>query len=246
MISLYVLRLIWLVSHAATAFALFTFDFKYLLYGLIVGLFFHVIGQGVSLHRYFAHRGFTVSRINEIVLIFISIPCALGSPLSWVALHRHHHKTSDTLEDLQSPHHHSILSIWLCTYLGKKPVGFKTLRDLIHDKIQIFVHNNYIYLLLLWGFIITSIGGLIGLIIFFCIPITVVFTNTMLGSIIVHKWGYRNHDTLDHSYNSFLVSILTLGDGWHNNHHANQKKYTHGERWWEFDLQAKIINWIKI
>ena len=68
----------------------------------------------------------------------------------------------------------------------------------------------------------------------------------MVGSIFVHKWGYRNHDTSDESVNSIFVSIVTLGDGWHNNHHANQSKYKHGERWFEFDLQAVIIDIIKI
>ena len=245
MISLNILRFIWLISHIATVIAIITLPFEYILYGIGLGLFFHVLGQGVSLHRYFAHRGFTVSRPIEIMLILISIPCALGSPLSWVALHRHHHKTSDTIEDSQSPHHNSWLSIWMCTYLGKNPVGFRMLRDLMTDKIQLFVHQYYISLLLLWALFITTIFGITGFMIFFCIPVTLVFTNTMLGSILVHKWGYRNHETADHSYNSMIVSILTFGDGWHNNHHADQKKYKHGEKWWEFDLQAVIIKLIK-
>jgi stearoyl-CoA desaturase (delta-9 desaturase) len=246
MAQLQILRGIWLTSHILTFISFFVAPAYMLIYGLAISLFFHVIGQGVSLHRYFAHRSFKVSKITEKFLAFVSIPCALGSPLSWVALHRHHHKTSDTKDDQQSPHHNSFLSIWFCTYLGQNPKGFRLIRDLTNKPLQIWIHKNYIYLLLSWAFAILLTAGPIGFITLFCIPVTFIYTATMLGSIFVHKWGYRNHNTSDHSVNSILVSIITLGDGWHNNHHADWSKYKHGERWFEFDLQAFIIKLIKI
>jgi stearoyl-CoA desaturase (delta-9 desaturase) len=246
MIQLQILRSIWAVSHVFAVIALFVAPVNMLLYGLGVSLFFHVVGQGVSLHRYFAHRSFKVSKRMEQFLALVSIPCALGSPLSWVALHRHHHKTSDTNEDQQSPHHNSFLSIWLCTYLGNDPKGFRLIRDLATNSLQTWIHKNYIYLLLGWATFIFAVFGLVGFMTLFCIPVTFIYTATMLGSIFVHKWGYRNHNTSDNSVNSIFVSIVTLGDGWHNNHHADQSKYKHGERWFEFDLQALIIKLIKL
>jgi fatty-acid desaturase len=53
---------------------------------------------------------------------------------------------------------------------------------------------------------------------------------------VCHIWGYRNYNTTDRSRNNWLVAILTLGKGWHNNHHANPRSPRHGRKWWEIDL----------
>jgi stearoyl-CoA desaturase (delta-9 desaturase) len=49
-------------------------------------------------------------------------------------------------------------------------------------------------------------------------------------------WGYRNYETTDNSRNNFLVAIITSGEGWHNNHHADPQSANNGHRWWEVDL----------
>jgi fatty-acid desaturase len=57
---------------------------------------------------------------------------------------------------------------------------------------------------------------------------------------VCHSWGYRNHDTSDHSKNNILVGILGMGFGWHNNHHANPSRLILTERWWEIDIEGYI------
>ena len=61
-------------------------------------------------------------------------------------------------------------------------------------------------------------------------------TRTWLVNSATHVWGYRSHETRDHSTNLWWVALLTYGEGWHNNHHAYQTSARHGMRWWEFDM----------
>lgn len=239
-----VLKTIWIVSHIITLLSMMLVPFGVLTTGFVVGILLHVVGQGIALHRYFSHRSFKTHNFLHIFLSLITIPCALGSPISWSALHRHHHTVSDTPSDDQSPVYNSVRSIWLCEYIGSAN-GFGMVRDLMRDKLQTWIHANYTKLLIGWVLAVCCLGINAALILVF-IPITVTYTLTMLGSVVVHKWGYRNYHTNDNSKNSLIVSLLTLGDGWHNNHHASPNKIKHGERWFEFDLLYWVIRVIRI
>ncbi|MEM6692917.1 MAG: acyl-CoA desaturase, partial [Planctomycetota bacterium] len=56
-----------------------------------------------------------------------------------------------------------------------------------------------------------------------------------------HLFGYRNYETRDHSTNNWLVALITHGEGWHNNHHAQPRAAAHGHRWWELDMSWWVI-----
>jgi hypothetical protein len=58
---------------------------------------------------------------------------------------------------------------------------------------------------------------------------------------ITHLWGYRTFDTPDDSRNNWLVALLSNGEGWHNNHHAEPRSIAHGQRWWELDVSYLTI-----
>ena len=62
-----------------------------------------------------------------------------------------------------------------------------------------------------------------------------VLHTTWLVNSATHIWGYRTHETRDHSTNLWWVALLTYGEGWHNNHHAFQTSAKHGLAWWEVD-----------
>jgi stearoyl-CoA desaturase (delta-9 desaturase) len=75
-----------------------------------------------------------------------------------------------------------------------------------------------------------------------------VFVRTVLnwhitGSVnsVTHIWGYRNYETKDNSRNNWIIGLISNGEGWHNNHHADQRAAAHGHRWWEFD-----VSWLTI
>jgi stearoyl-CoA desaturase (delta-9 desaturase) len=68
-----------------------------------------------------------------------------------------------------------------------------------------------------------------------------VYHSTWFVNSASHTWGYRNFKTTDNSRNTWWVSILGFGEGWHNNHHALQRSAAHGMKWWEFDLTYLTI-----
>ena len=58
---------------------------------------------------------------------------------------------------------------------------------------------------------------------------------------LAHLWGYRNYETGEQSRNNWFVAILTNGEGWHNNHHADPRSARHGHRWWEIDVMFAVV-----
>lgn len=248
MLNLWLLRFVWLASPIALIAAFFSGIEIQWLAGWIWAIFLYMVGQGIGLHRYFAHRGFNTSKFWEYALAVLSVPTALGSPISWAALHRYHHAVSDTEVDSISPNINSWWSIYFGTYLGSLE-GLPSCKDLVRKQYQVFIHRHYMALFFAWTFVVFAIGGIPAVLAFVCLPVTWIYNVTHVSTILIHiKLGpfhYRNHNTNDHSVNSWPVSILTLGDGWHNNHHAHPKNWQHGEKWWEFDLTKYLIMLIR-
>ena len=248
MLNLWLLRAVWLLSPIAVALAWFYQQDIRWLEGWLWALFLFMFGQGVGLHRYFTHRGFATNKFWDTCLLLLSIPTALGSPISWAALHRYHHSVSDTEQDSISPHQRSWFSIYFGTYLGTVE-GLPYVKDLIRHPLQVFVHRSYMLWFFLWAALVFLIGGYEGVIAFVCLPVAWGYNLMHVSTILIHiklwPFHYRNHNTDDHSVNSWIVSMLTLGDGWHNNHHAFPQRWYHGEKWWEFDVTKYLIMLIK-
>jgi stearoyl-CoA desaturase (delta-9 desaturase) len=70
---------------------------------------------------------------------------------------------------------------------------------------------------------------------------TLLLHATWLVNSATHLWGYRSYATRDRSTNLWWVALLTLGEGWHNNHHAFPRSACHGLRWWELDVTYGLI-----
>jgi stearoyl-CoA desaturase (delta-9 desaturase) len=80
----------------------------------------------------------------------------------------------------------------------------------------------------------------------FAIPACLCLHSTSAIIVIAHKHGYRSYpDVKDQSRNSWIANLITLGEGWHNTHHAKPYAWNNQERWWEFDIPAYIIRLIK-
>ena len=58
---------------------------------------------------------------------------------------------------------------------------------------------------------------------------------------LAHIWGYRSYETAENSRNNWFVALVSNGEGWHNNHHADQRSASHGHRWWELDVTYLTI-----
>jgi len=197
------------------------------------------LGIEIGYHRLLSHRSFTTSLWKENILLFLGVFAAYGSPLTWAANHRVHHKNSDKEND---PHPSTETVKTFFWYNDPITINPMSIKDLLKKPFVKFLHYNYfkIYFSGLAFFLLTT--GPEFTLWFFIMPGAMTLINGAVINIICHRFGYRNFETTDHSRNNWLVNLYsTGGSGWHNNHHKNPGSYTTKVRWWEWDFDGWII-----
>ncbi|MGH7118373.1 MAG: acyl-CoA desaturase [Acetobacteraceae bacterium] len=217
---------------------------------LALGLYIlRIFAIGAGYHRYFSHRSFRTSRIFQFVLGFLAQTSAQRGVLWWAAHHRRHHKYSDTEQDVHSP----ILTSFAYAHFGwimvprNEPTDLDLVRDLAQYKeLRWLDKHQYLpaALLALSAFLI---GGLPGLVVGFCWSTVLVWHATFSINSLGHLIGRRRYVTGDYSRNNWFLALITMGEGWHNNHHAYQASVRQGFRWWEYDFTfyvLKVLSWL--
>jgi len=207
------------------------------------------IGNGTVGHRYFAHNQFKVSYFMHWVLSFWCTLSAYSSVLYWQVQHKHHHRHSDDSLDIHSPANGFLQSFLFWAFSKKRIESVFNERSskvaylkAISDPAVKFNSENFISINLIF---LLSIA-IININLLYCILISFVLEHLRLGIIntILHiekiPGNYRNHQTKDLSQNNLIVGILSLGFGWHNNHHADPTKLILTENWWELDIEGLI------
>jgi stearoyl-CoA desaturase (delta-9 desaturase) len=203
---------------------------------------------GAGYHRYFSHRSFSTSRVFQFILAFLAQSSAQRSILWWAAKHRKHHRHSDTEDDVHSPRR---------TGFVYSHVGWIFARA--HSTIDVAqVPDFACYPELLWlhrwelvppavlGMICFLLGGWPGLVVGFLWSTVLVYHATFCINSLAHVWGKQRYVTGDDSRNNWLLAFFTMGEGWHNNHHAYQASVRQGFHWWEFDptyYVLKVLSW---
>lgn len=214
-------------------------------------------------HRYFSHRSFKTSRAFQFILALMGTSAVQKGPLWWAAHHRHHHRYSDQEEDIHSPrkgfwwsHVGWILcDKYKCAHL--KLVHdlnkFPELRFLERFHILIPVFMATALFVLGWAlgsyFPGSSTSGFQMLIWGFFISTVLLYHGTFTVNSLTHLIGRRRFQTTDDSKNSFWISLITLGEGWHNNHHRFPSSERQGFYWWEIDVShyvLKVLSWFRI
>lgn len=243
------LRLIQAVNHLLLVFGVVYVFATAQYYWAVVALFFYmfvvVVGQNIGLHRYLSHKGFETHPVISYFLCFMAVIATTGSPIAWVAMHRVHHKHTDTPNDPHSPVNLPALEVlfnW--NVLGRMKIDAVASRDMLRSKLQQFLHKNYSWIILSYCIVLFLINPLLVVFVY-AIPATGCFYSGNVVNLFTHRYGYRSHDTSDKSTNNFWVSLFSVGEGWHNNHHHRPHNWKHGEKWWEFDPAAHIIKLIK-
>lgn len=227
--------LIWAFYTGATAWLLASF---------VMFLYAGIFGVNIALHRYFSHRSFKTSRFGHYFLLVSSFFPMLGSPAAWGAVHIYHHIHSDDEFDPHSPKNAGKFGSWFTLWPEMK-IPLSIFKFFARDKTIKWLHRNYFKLIILYVLILFLIHPLLVVFIF-AIPAVGCFHGAAAIAVIPHLknfGGYRNHDTKDNSHNNVLAWILSLGEGWHNNHHHNSRNYRQGEKWWEIDPSAFIIKY---
>lgn len=218
-----------------------------------VGLYLvRMFGITAGYHRYFSHRTYKASRPVQFLLAFLGNTAAQRGPLWWAAHHRHHHVTSDTPEDAHSPIQEG--GFWNSHMLwwGRRSntsTRMERVKDLAKYPELVFLDRfDWIaplvlalftfglgvaleawapglgttgWQMLVWGFVISTV---------------VLFHGVATINSLAHVFGSRRFKTGDDSRNNFWLALITLGEGWHNNHHHYPNSARQGFYWWEVDF----------
>jgi len=217
------------------------------------------VGVTVGFHRLLTHRAFQTYPWLERTFAVLGSLSVQGSVLDWVADHRKHHANTDREGDPHSPHvgHGSGLSGlwhahvgWLLETQGQADWK-RYATELYEDPRMRRIGRRFPLLVLLSlglptiaGFVLhgfTLEGALRGYIWGGLVRIFFVHHITWSVNSVCHFFGSRRFDIDDQSTNVAWLSVLSLGESWHHNHHAFPRSAYHGLRWWEIDLSGLII-----
>lgn len=223
----------------------------------------HVFGQGITIgyHRLLTHRSFKVPKWLEHVIAVLGICSMQDTPARWVCVHRMHHVHSDRIPDPHSPrvtfwwsHMGWLMFVNRETYsaAGLEKFAKDLLRDPFYMRLETnpFLQFLFIFaqvpiyfalgfgLSFFWSFEMADavqLGASMvqwGLI----MRIIAVWHITWSVNSLSHMFGYTNYETGEDSRNNWLVALLSVGEGWHNNHHEDPSACTVQHRWWEVDI----------
>lgn len=228
-----------LIASVGIYMAISSDQYWWFLLGLLFFLWIGIVGVNVSLHRFYSHVSFKTSKLKEKILLWSSVFTGLGSPAMWCSIHRMHHSYSDTNKDPHNPRKYGILKTWF-TLWPVSAIPKRFFAPFIKDKTMKFVHEYYFTI----NFVVLILLALIDIRLaafVYCLPAVGCFHGAAAIGVIPHYWGYQRYSVSDMSHNNWLASILSLGEGWHNNHHANPGRWWQGETWWEIDPPAFMI-----
>lgn len=207
-------------------------------------------------HRYFSHRTFKTSRAVQFIAAFIGTTTAQRGPIWWAAHHRNHHRHSDHPPDVHSPGLWGLIWSHMGWFLCDD--GLKTDWKQVPDwaKVPELVWLERWHLLGPITLAAGSFGAGWALGTFapalgtsewqmfvwcFGVSTTLLYHGTFTINSLAHTIGRRRFATSDDSRNSLLLSILTLGEGWHNNHHHCPGTVRQGFYWWEIDPTYYVL-----
>ncbi len=207
-------------------------------------------------HRYFCHRAFKTSRPVQFVFALLGLTAVQRGPLWWSAVHRHHHQHSDDDEDVHSPGWKGFAWShvgWL-TSSRNFPTDYNRVKDLAKFPELVFLNRFdligpllLVALLALAGSLLHAFAPGLGtgagqLVVWgFFISTVFLFHGTCAVNSFAHTLGTQRYKTGDESRNSFILALVTLGEGWHNNHHHFPATARQGFYWWEIDISFYVL-----
>lgn len=233
--------------------------------GVIVMLLgIHVFGQGITIgyHRLLTHRSFRCPKWVEYCFAILGISCFEDSPVRWVVVHRLHHVHSDEKPDPHSPIVNFLWSHFGWLIVRNRETHSlratdKFAKDLLRDPFYMYLEKNpYMQLAIAFAqipifFVAGYLGGLwassgdqwaglqlgLSLVVWgVYVRLVAVWHITWSVNSLSHMFGYQNYDTGELSKNNWFVALLTVGEGWHNNHHEDPSAASVQHRWWEIDI----------
>jgi stearoyl-CoA desaturase (delta-9 desaturase) len=215
---------------------------------LFVGLYLITcLGIGIGYHRLLTHRGFVCRTWLRRLLAWMGGAALQGGPARWVAIHRRHHRKADRDGDPHSP-----LDGFFYGHMGwilrRDEQDAEDYRELVpdvsgNDPWMRVMDRGQLFILpwALTGVFCFAVAGWRGVLWGTLIRTLALWHVTWSVNSVCHTWGRRPNETRDESRNVWWVGLLSLGEGWHNNHHARPASALHGWRWYEVDVSGYVI-----
>ena len=259
------LRVVPFILMHLTCFAIFAVGVSGTAIAFAVGMYllrmFAVTG---FYHRYFSHRAFKTSRAGQFVFALLGASAVQRGPIWWAAHHRHHHAHSDQKPDVHSPVQRGFFWSHMGWFLSRRHFApdVSRVRDLLRfpelkfiDRFDILVPVGLAVALFFVGVALErsapqlETNGWQMLVWGFFVSTVVCYHATYTINSLCHRFGHRRYETADDSRNNVWLALLTLGEGWHNNHHHYPVAARQGFYWWEIDLTyygLRVLSWLGI
>lgn len=247
-----------LERHVGALFAILFVPLHWPLFGLVLASFcmrmFAI--EGIN-HRYFSHRAYGANRAVQFVLALVAAQAGQRGSLWWASTHRDHHKHTDTARDPHSPASHSFFEAYVAWF--RRPQHAACNLDAIPDFARYpelrWLDRHYwlpfyagallLFLACHYGLLGAGIDGTTGLLWGFYVPCFLVLHATSMINTFGHMpgvpGGYRRYDIEDRSVNRPALALLTLGGGFHNNHHRYGAAARAGFAWYELDISYCVL-----
>jgi len=239
--------LFWIMHLGCAAAFVSSFNFGYVWLAIamyFVRMFFITAGY----HRYFSHRSYSTSRAFQFFMAFMAMTSSQKGVIWWASHHRHHHRHSDTGSDVHSPQQRGFWWSHVGWVLSADydEVDETRVRDLTKfPELRWLDRYPWVPPLAL-GVALFALGGWGAFLWGFVISTVILWHGTFTINSLSHVWGSRRFNTPDDSRNNLCLALITLGEGWHNNHHRFQGASHNGIFWWEIDITyyvLKALSW---
>ena len=209
----------------------------------IASYYLRMFAITAGFHRYFSHRSFRLARVPQFLLALLGQTAAQKGVLWWASNHRHHHKYSDRPEDIHSPVQNGFWWShigWILSGLYDE-TDFSRIPDLAKYPELRWLNRNQYGATLIYALGLYLAFGWTGLIYGYFLSTVLLWHGTFTINSLMHLFGRRVFPTADQSRNSMLFALITMGEGWHNNHHYYPSSAAQGFRWWQVDASFYLL-----
>lgn len=229
----------------------------WLLFGFYL---FTILGITLGYHRLFSHRSFKTVGAVRFILAVAGMMSAQGSVVYWVSNHRRHHQFTDLPGDVHSPYirdegEMDMATGWWHSHIGwtfghKMTNALYFAKDLYRDPVVAWANRYYLVWVLLGLALPALIGGLVAQSWYGALTgllwgggVRMFLTYHFVNGIdsVTHIIGRQPFESADHSVNNVVWVLPTMGEGWHNNHHAFPSSAVFGFEWYQIDPGAWVL-----
>jgi stearoyl-CoA desaturase (delta-9 desaturase) len=215
------------------------------------GILYVMTGVGITVgyHRLMAHRSFDCPNWVKTGLLIMGAWALENSAFKWAAAHIRHHAHTDHEQDPYNAQRGFWYSHCGWLFFSDAHADEKYASRLRQDPVVMWQHRYYVPIVLsglgltfVVGFLYNGWMGGLGCFLLAGVGRTfAVLNSTFCINSICHLWGSQPYGQADSSRDSWVVSLLTFGEGYHNYHHTYQSDYRNGPRWYNFDPSKWII-----